>query len=478
MTVRYGPVVALDGVHAEFRPGEVHALLGENGAGKSTMVGALAGFVAPSGGSASLDGSRLPLGDALGCRGAGIELVHQHFALVPAMTVGENLELARMGRLGGLVSSGAARRGAEIAAGLGWELPLEARVEALPVGARQRVEIVKALAGRAGVLVLDEPTATLAPGEVAELFRVLRALAGEGRIVVLIAHKLSEVLAVADRATVLRGGKVAGTTAIRETDAGELARWMLGREGSVPVPAQSGEGEAVLELRDVSAAALGGGAGGGPDLAGISFSVGTGGIFGVAGVDGNGQGLLAEVLAGLAPYRGETLWAGGARTMRDVRCGYVPEDRQRDGLARSLSVEENLLIGAPRASGARRGALVDRRALRRWADGAAARFGVQGGGASTRVGALSGGNGQKVVVVRALESDPELVVAANPTRGLDLGARETIHAALREAARTRPVVLVTSDLDELFALSGRTAFLSRGRLREGRDPALMAGWRE
>ena len=461
-------MLALDGVDAEFRPGEVHALLGENGAGKSTMVGALAGFLSASSGSATLDGKRLPLGDPLGCRRAGVELVHQHFALVPAMTVGENLELARMGSLRGLSSPKWGERGAEIARGLGWELPLSTLIEELSVGARQRVEIVKALAGEARALVLDEPTATLAPAQIADLFRVLRRLAGEGRIVVLIAHKLAEVMAVADRATVLRGGWVAGSAPIAETNGGELARWMLGRATASESDPFGVTGETVLELRRVSAGAIRGG----PDLHDISLSVGAGGITGITGVDGNGQGLLAEVLAGLAPYRGETFWHGAPRRLRDVRTGYVPEDRRRDGLALALTVEENLLPG----SALSKGWFVDRGALRGYAAETIERYEVRGGGPATRAGSLSGGNGQKVIVARALEGGPELVVAANPTRGLDLGARETIHTALREATRTRPVVLITSDLDELFALSARTAFLSGGRLRESRDPSLMGGW--
>lgn len=443
--------------------------MGENGAGKSTLVGILAGFVRPDGGTVTLGEHELPLGDPLRCRAAGLELVHQHFTLAPGLTVGENLELARMGSAAGLRSGKIVVRAAEIASGLGWDLPLDRRAEELGVAARQRIEIIKALTGEARILILDEPTASLAPSEAAEVFRVLRRLAGEGRTVVLIAHKLTEVRAVADRATVLRAGRVVGSGAMPELDDAQLVRWMIGREES-PEPPEVGEsGGSILQLRGVSAPS----GGHGPDLEDVSFAVGRE-IYGIGGVEGNGQGLLAEVLAGLVPCRGVTVWEDREQPLQGLRCGYVPEDRARDGVAAGLSIERNLLVGI--SSWAAPQGRIRETALRGFASETIERYGVRASGPGALAGSLSGGNAQKVVVARALESGRELVVAHNPTRGLDLGARETIHAALHEVARLRPVVLLTSDLDELFALSSRTAFLSRGRLRESRDPALMAGW--
>lgn len=472
-----------------FEPGEIHALLGENGAGKSTLVGILAGFVRPSSGAVTLDGAALPLGDPLRSRAAGIELVHQHFTLASGLTIAENLELARMGTIKGWRSPAIQARAVALAQELGWASypsirshPLsrppsfydETKAEDLGVATQQRVEIVKALIGEARVLILDEPTASLAPQEADDLFNVLRRLAGQGRTIILIAHKLAEVRAVATRATVLRRGRLIGTVRMDEISDDALAEMMLGRQAPLAEPTVPSDGATRLQLKTVCAASRGSG----PGLEEIDFSVGNE-IYGIGGVEGNGQGLLAEVLAGVAPYTGRIHVEGKPREMRDVVCGYIPEDRQRDAIAPGLSIARNLLVGIrqwhPFLTSRWREGIILESQLRRNARRAIEDYDIRTSGPEALAGSLSGGNAQKLVVARALANGPELVVAHNPTRGLDLGARETIHAALRESARGRPVVLLTSDLDELFALSSRTAFLLRGRLREGNDPRLMMG---
>ncbi|MFM9871956.1 MAG: ABC transporter ATP-binding protein [Fimbriimonadaceae bacterium] len=452
----YGSVDALLDVSAEFFGGEIHAVLGENGAGKSTLMGMIGGFVVPDSGQIDVGGRVLPVGKPFAVRDMGIRMVHQHFMLVPHLTVRENFALAQLeGGIRVLDSNRLACLAVEKGRELGWVVELDARAGDLPVGAQQRVEILKALAGDASVLILDEPTAVLSPDEVAELFGVLRILRDEGTAVLLIAHKLSEVLAIADRVTVLRRGKFVASCLVSETNSEQLTEWMV---GEIPVATGRAEvalGDAVVRVselivhddRGVRA------------VDGVTIEVRQGEIFGIGGVDGNGQVELAEALAGVRAVE------SGVRDI-EGKIAYIPQDRQHDGLALGMSIEENMLLGGVPGA-VRKGpfivpSMVHERAIRLIEE-----FQIKVGSAGDRAGSLSGGNQQKIVVARTLSCDPTVVVAVNPTRGLDIKATSYVHSRLKEAAENgTAVVLISTDLDELAGLATHTKYLSRGRLSD------------
>ncbi len=526
---RFGGTAALKGVDFEVEPGEIHAILGENGAGKSTLMHVLSGSLRPDDGEILIDGSQARIDSPRSARRLGIAIVHQHFTLVPAFTVAENLALdSRAGRAGGARHSGRslldeAGPALDRARSLGWSIPPDARIADLPVGTQQRVEIVKTLATGADVLIFDEPTAVLAGSEVEELFAVLRRLRAEGRAVALIAHKLAEILAVADRVTVLRHGERVATARRADVDARKLAAWMMGAprpairaeagtdallEASTPdianspptaisasstssarsnhyasppvasSPSDDGSmtgandvGKAppppALRASDVTVA----GDRGELSVRGISFNVNSGEIFGIGGVDGNGQAELAEALVGLRPLQsGAMKWRGGAfQPGVNPATGYIPQDRRRSGLAVTMTVEENLILDAVGERRFRRGPFLRRRALREMAGDLIQRFDIRAPGLRFPVSSLSGGNQQKIVVARALRSEPEWIVAVNPTRGLDIGATRFVWEQLRGAReRGAAIVLISTDLDELAALADRTSILSAGRLTETR----------
>lgn len=453
---RYGPVTALSNVSAAFESGQIHAVLGENGAGKSTLMGVMAGFVRPDEGAVLLDGEPVPLGRPFECRRRGIEMIHQHFKLVPRFTVAENLTLARLPKLSsGLNLDQLAAPGMDAAKRLGWPLDSNARVMDLPVGVQQRIEILKALSGDARVLVFDEPTAVLAPSEVEDLFRVLRSLKEEGRVVVLIAHKLSEVLAVADRITVLRKGSVVGTVNAQDANEQSLAEMMVGEV--TPTSEHHNRREALAECLALDHVQVKGDRG---ELAvrDISMRVNRGEILGIGGVDGNGQVELAEAIAGIRPISAGHISAYG-------EIAYVPQDRQTDGLALDMSILDNLLVGGLGRPDLSKGPFLRWQRIRQWANDLVARFDVKVASLQDPVSSLSGGNQQKVVVSRTLDRLPDLLVVCSPTRGLDFRATLYVHQKLREARdRGTCIVLFSTDLDELSELSDRTLFMSRGEL--------------
>jgi general nucleoside transport system ATP-binding protein len=463
ITKRYGALTALDAVSVSFVSGEIHAVVGENGAGKSTFVGVLSGFVRPDSGRVALNSRDLPLGSAFSVKRLGVEMIHQHFTLVPALTVRENLALGRVTSLFRLLRPETlVAKAVEVAQRLGWSIDLDARVGDLPVGTQQRVEILKALGGDAEVLIFDEPTAVLAPEEVDELFAVLRKLRDDGKMVILIAHKLSEILSVADRVTVLRRGKKVASALISETNADEIAGWIVGdleyrSNLGVNLTAAQGEGLSVRGLNVL-------GDRGNVAIDEISFEIARGEVLGFGGVDGNGQVELAEALAGVRPFT-------GAVEFRDVpdaaEVGYVPQDRQADGLALRMSIRDNLLITGHRDASLTTRGWLKSGAIESWSSALIQRFGIKARGPAQVVGGLSGGNQQKVVVSRALEKRRDLLVFVNPTRGLDLAATQFVHGQIREAQTAgTAVALITTDRDELFALSNRTVFLSKGKLTE------------
>lgn len=454
VTKTFGPVVALDSISLEFHPGEVHAVLGENGAGKSTLINVLGGFLTPDRGLVSLGGSALPLGNAAAMRTQGLAMVHQHFMLVPNFSVGENLALDALPGLRGSLSQAelvapAVARATE----LGWVVDLGSRTGDLPVGAQQRIEILKALAGPSQIVIFDEPTAVLVPDEVQELLALLGRLASEGRIVILIAHKLSEVLAVADRVTVLRGGKFVGTAIRKEVDAAKLVEWMVGDLPTAQSPLPETLGETVVSVRDLRV----NGDRGEPAVRGVSFEIRAGEILGIGGVDGNGQSELAEALVGIRPG------SSGTKTT-PTSIAFIPPDRQRAGLALPLSIEDNLWSGPIQRSS---DTFIKRRQLRAWAETVVHDYEIKLGDLGDPMRSLSGGNQQKVVVGRELAETPGLLVVVNPTRGLDVRATEFVHGRIRSAAaQGAAVLLISTDSDELAAIAHRVLYLSRGAITD------------
>lgn len=450
----FGLVRALDDVSAEFLPGEIHAVLGENGAGKSTLMNVLSGAIKPDSGHVEL------------AAGASIGMVHQHFMLVPEFSVAENLMLATPHRTPRLNRAFEVEKPLNVARELGWELDPGARTGDLPVGVQQRLEIVKVLATGADVLIFDEPTAVLSPDEVEDLFRVLRDLKAQGRTILLIAHKLAEVLAIADRVTVLRKGRFVATAPREGLDATQLATWMVGElppELAAPKPIDAPAALLVSNL-------LVKGDRGETAVDGLSFDVRKGEILGIGGVDGNGQVELAEALAGVRESQ------GSVELKESGLVAYIPQDRHRDGLALSMSILDNFLIEARRQPGFQKGLLLDLHALKDWADRLVDECQIKLGSLSDPIRSLSGGNQQKVVVSRSLDHRPALVVAMNPSRGLDVRATFDVHQALnRMAQQGVPVVLISTDLDELAALAHRTVYLSRGRLSADSSAESLVG---
>lgn len=504
---KFATATALDGVNFDARSGEIHALLGENGAGKSTLMHVLSGLTPPNSGEVMLDGQTARLPTPRAARRAGIAMVHQHFTLVPAFTIEENLALDAAGDNGkpgkGMLS--ASRIALERAASLGWKLDARARVADLPVGTQQRVEIIKALATDARILIFDEPTAVLAGAEVEELFGVLRQLRGEGRTVILIAHKLAEIMAVADRVTILRRGKNVASTDVAQTNPVQLAEWMVGglpahsahnnqsasssavssngikpradfsggaSDGDILIPPASPSADALplqpaMPPAFVAADLTVRGDRGEIALRGLNLEVRAGEIVGIGGVDGNGQTELAEALVGLRSLEsGALTWHDRPFQPGNAPCvGYIPQDRRRAGLAVTLSVEENLLFEAARDPAYRRGPFLQRKKLAALAADLIRAYDIRTQSGRIAVSSLSGGNQQKIVVARALYAAPPWIVAVNPTRGLDIGAARFVHAQLRKArANGAAIVLISTDLDELAALSDWQAILSGGVL--------------
>jgi len=468
--VAFGPVLANDDVSFAVAPGEIHALLGENGAGKTTLMRALAGLIQPQAGSIEIGGRPVRIDGPLEARRLGIGMVHQHFMLVPTLSVAENIALGlkevrtwfpRLDRLADEIDALGARYG----------LAINARAVAgeLSVASQQRVEIVKALYRGARILVLDEPTAVLTPQEAAALFPVLRSLAAAGTAIVFISHKLNEVMAVTDRITVLRRGRVAGSLRTAETEPREIARLMVGGEVTLPqLEGKPAPGQALLEVDRLGLTDTRGVR----RLGGVSFTVGAGEIVAVAGVDGNGQQELAEAIVGLQrPDSGRVLIDGVEMTYRPVAeriaagLAHIPEDRHRTAIFEKMSVTDNAVAeeaGRPRFA---RWGMRRRGETRAFAQQLVANFDVRLGNIEQAIGSLSGGNQQKVVLGRALSRDPRLVVAVQPTRGLDIGATAFLQGQLlRRRAAGAAVLLISTELDEVLALADRIVVLFKGQV--------------
>ncbi len=466
ISVSFGPLKALDNVSVTFEAGEIHAILGENGAGKSTLMNVLAGFLVADRGGISLSDQPLPAGDPIRVREMGIQMVHQHFMLVPEFSIEENLALSRLGSLrGSLDIADLTTPHRTLAAELGWPLSFQGRTANAAVGIQQRAEILKALTGNSKVIILDEPTAVLSPAETEDLFRILRDQRDRGKTIILIAHKLREIISVADRATVLRKGKVVATTKISDTTVQQLANWMVGEAKSSSVVPSASLGERLVNLDSICAKGDRG------ELAvdGISLQVRAGEIVAIGGVDGNGQIELAEALVGI---RGIT---SGTRSI-PARIGYIPQDRQSDGLALELGLEDNFLIAGYRDAELRNGPLLRRRLIREWATKLVQSYKIKVQNLGDQASSLSGGNQQKIVVSREIGNRPELLVAVNPTRGLDFNATSFVLDSIRQAASAgAAVVLISTDADEIEAIADRTMYISAGKLIEGTLNSTLAG---
>jgi len=466
---RFGPVVANDGVHLAVARGEIHCLLGENGAGKSTLMKILYGLYSPDRGEIRIRGQRVAIRSPRDAMAAGIGMVHQHFMLVDRMTVAENLVAGMEPVRRGLLDLDRARQQVQaMAARYGLQVDPDARVQDLSVGQQQRVEILKALMRRADILILDEPTAVLTPQEVDELFQVMQQLKADGKTLIFITHKLRETMAFSDRVTVLRGGRHVGTVRTADTSPEALAEMMVGRQVMLRVsrpPAKPGE--TLLELERVSVVDKRGQ----PRLRHVTLSVRSGEVLGIAGVEGNGQLELEEAIAGLRPLAGGRIRIGGRepaqpgpRGRRALGLAHIPSDRLRRGLAAPLPVARNGILGRHwQAPFARRG-LLRERAIRDHVGRLLASFQIRGR-PDAPAATLSGGNQQKLVVARELADSPRVILACQPTRGVDVGAIAQIHRELlQRRAAGAAILLISADLDELMALSDRIAVLYEGEI--------------
>jgi len=462
-------VLANDAVDFDVRPGEIHALLGENGAGKSTLMNILAGLYRPDAGEILLDGRSVAFRSPREAIAAGLGMVHQHFTLVPSQTVTENILLGLSKPRFWLRPAASDAEVAALAARFGLKVDPDARIWQLSVGEQQRVEILKLLYRGARILIMDEPTAVLAPQEIEAMMRTLRSMAADGRSIVFISHKLGEVLAIADRITVMRHGRVtaAGIPAAGATRT-DLARLMVGRAVfDVLERAPMEPGAVVLDVRGVSAEndrAL-------PALRDLSLQVRAGEILGIAAVAGNGQSELAEVITALRPCRGSIRIGdqevANRSTATAIKAGvaHVPEDRTGVGTSPNLSLADNLIMKRYTAPPIARGWFIDDDAARQMAQGLKDAYAIAAPSIDTEARLLSGGNLQRLIIAREIDTGPRLMVAVQPTRGLDVGAIETVHMTLlrrREAGTA--ILLISEELDELLALADRVAVLYEGRI--------------
>ena len=490
LTKRFGSVTANDNITFEVKAGEIVALLGENGAGKSTLVKSVFGLVRPDQGEIFIDGKQMAPGDTAAVIASGVGMVHQHFKLVPVMSVTENIILGDEPKDGLFINiKKAEQRVRELSEKFGLEVDPTANIEDLPVGTQQRVEILKALSKDVRLLIFDEPTAVLTPQETDELILVIKNLASLGVGVIVITHKLREVMALADRVVVLRNGKVVGTTTPKESDEAGLAQMMVGRSVVLEVdkgvanpgnPVLTVKGLEVFDDRNLLA------------VKGVDLEVRSGEILGIAGVEGNGQRELVEAICGMRlRAKGEVLVSGAAtkdmhpHAVHEAGVSHIPEDREKHGLVSSYSIADNLILNQFDQEPFARGWFRNISEIRKNADLLVEKFDIRTTSPAALASSLSGGNKQKVVIARELSQELQVLVAAQPTRGVDVGSIEFIHKQLI-AARDKGagVLLVSAELDEIISLSDRIAVMSGGKIvaivdAEGADRdylgRLMAG---
>ena len=463
-------VVANDGVNFSVEKGEIHALVGENGAGKSTLMKIIYGLEQPTQGEIIIDGQPRHFHSSRNAIDAGIGMVHQNFMLVPSFTVAENIVLGQEPTRRGFLNKKEAHDATvEFSKRYGLRVEPDAIVDSINVGMRQRVEILKALYRGANILILDEPTAVLTPQETQELFAAIRKLVDQGKTVVFITHKLREVKEISDRVTVMRAGKVVGEVATVDATRESLARMMVGREVflNVDKPPVT-RGRKIMEVQNLSYVADTGRR----MLNNMSFNIYAGEILGIAGVEGNGQTELVEILTGLRPATSGNALVDGKpvlnRTPREVRMAkvaHIPEDRLTNGLALSASINENLIVDRYFRPPFKRGASIDYKKVRSFGVEMIQKFGIRTPNGDLPVSSLSGGNMQKVIVAREFSSDPELLIASQPTRGIDVGATEFIRDQLvKKRTDGTAVLLVSADLSEVMSLSDRIIAMFEGQI--------------
>ena len=483
ITKRFPGVLANDHVDFDLKQGEIHGLLGENGAGKTTLMNILYGLYQPDEGTISLKGRATEITSPHDAIAQGIGMVHQHFMLVPPLTVTENIILGQeslqratafMGRLSALDRRSAAKRIRALSHQYKLDVDPDAYIKDLPVGAQQRVEIVKALYRSAEILILDEPTAVLTPQEADELFVIMRELVRQGKSIIFITHKLREMFAVADRISVMRGGKMIGTVAPKEATSEMLAEMMVGRKVILQIDKEPARPGAVvltvqnLQVQDDRRATT---------VHDVSFEVREGEILGVAGVQGNGQRELVEALTGLRPVVGGQIMLTGhdithatPREITELGTGHVPEDRHKHGLVLTFPVRDNLVLCTYYESPFAKGVEVDEKQIEREAEKLVEEFDIRTPSTGTMVGSLSGGNQQKVIVARELDRPVKLLIVNQPTRGLDVGSIEFIHHRIVDARdRRTAVLLVSAELDEIMSLSDRIAVMYKGHILDTLD---------
>ena len=470
ITKRFGTLVANDNISLTLAPGEILSLLGENGAGKSTLMNVLYGLLQPDEGQILIDDKAVKFAGPGDAMAAGIGMVHQHFMLIPVFTVAENVVLGNepTGKVGNLDLDAARKLVKEISDRFGFDIDPDAKVQDLPVGAQQRVEIIKSLARDAKILVLDEPTAVLTPQETDELMDIMRGLSENGTSIIFITHKLREVQKVADRIIVIRQGKVVSEASPKAT-AGELASLMVGREVDLDTKKKAAKlGAETLVVKNLTVL---------DDrnqkmVDGISFSVQDGEVLAIAGVQGNGQTELAEAILGLRKIHsgsitvaGQDLTKSNVRQVLEAGVGYIPEDRKKDGLVGEFSIAENLMLDGSFGKPFAKGVQIDFAKRDEIAAKLIDEFDIRTPSATTLAKQLSGGNQQKVVVAREMNRDLRVLIASQPTRGVDVGSIEFIHeqiVASRDAGKT--VVIISTELDEVLALADRIAVMYRGRI--------------
>ncbi len=471
ITKRFPGVLANDHINLTLDKGQIHALLGENGAGKTTLMNILYGLYQPDEGEIFVKGEKLQVHSPTDAITAGIGMVHQHFMLIPVFTVTENVMLGDETTVAGEVldRKAAAEKIRHISETFHLQVDPDAFVADLPVGVQQRVEIIKLLYREADILILDEPTAVLTPQEADELFGILEGLTEKGKSIIFISHKLREVAKIADQITVIRLGKVVGSTTPKNADENKLASMMVGRDVLLRVDKKPAKpGKTILEVKDLKVT----------DerhhltVDGVSFEVKAGEILGVAGVQGNGQTELVEAVTGLRqPFSGTITFEGkditefGPRAITELGSAHIPEDRQRDGLVLSYPIADNMVLNTYYQKPFAKGVLLQEKTILETANQLVKDFDVRTPSAMTHVGNLSGGNQQKVIVARELSRPLKLVVASQPTRGLDVGSIEYIHKQLIDRRdKGAAVLLVSSELDEIMQLSDRIAVMFRGRI--------------